>query len=163
MTIAQVAPVLNSVAAFILVVKASVLVVVAALVGFWIPEYDPGGEVEGVAILGAVQPISAVAWLAFVTGGNTNSAVSSTGFATLPLVAAPQLARFDAQGQSSPSRIWTPSAAHSIEVLKPEQALAAGPEGALPIEPVVSRMNATLSGCGTPPAASATALAEICT
>ena len=43
-------PVLNSVAAFILVAKASVLVVVAALVGFWIPEYDPGGEVEGVAI-----------------------------------------------------------------------------------------------------------------
>jgi hypothetical protein len=110
-----------------------------------------------------VQAISAVAWLAFVTGGNTNRAVSSTGFATLPLVAAPQLARFDAQGQSSPSSVWAPPAAHSIEVLKPEQALAAGPEGAFPIEAVVSRMNATLSGCGTPPAASATALAESCT
>ena len=52
------------------------------------------------------------------------------------------------QGHSSPSRVWLPATAQAIEVLM--GARGGGDPGALPIEPVVSRMNATLTGCGTP-------------
>src|SRR6202035_5081739 len=88
--------------------------------------------------------------------GNCINAASSTGFGTLPFTAPPQLARFDAHGQSSPRSVLIPFSEQTI--------LVAPQTGSLPfIDPVVSTMNTTLSGCGTPPAASATALAESCT
>jgi hypothetical protein len=58
-------------------------------------------------IVGLVQPMSAVASLEFVTGGNTNSATSSNGVGDdVPQVPG-------AQGHSSFNRVWAPAAAQS--------------------------------------------------
>ncbi|MGA7261841.1 MAG: hypothetical protein WBX30_13235 [Stellaceae bacterium] len=155
-------PVLNAVAAVILVAKESVLVVVAVLAVFTTPEYpappeDDHGAVVGNCggIIGLVQPISAVAWPALVTGGNTKRATSSNGVG----VDAPQVPW--TQGQSSFNRVWIPSAAQSTALLKPAQADPVVPPDRLAIDAVVSRINATLNGPTAPPFALATAVAEI--
>src|SRR3984893_14991510 len=105
------------------------LVAVLALVLALIPAYST-------VVTAAAQPKFAGMLCA---PGNCISAASSTGFATLPFTAAPQLARFDAHGQSSPRSVLTPFSAQTI--------LVAPQTGSLPfIDPVVSPMNTTLSG-----------------
>ena len=96
--------------------------------------------------------------------GNTSMPTSSTGAATLapswpPLfaVAAPQVARLEVQGQSAWSNARTPALAQSIlsGLLMPVT-VALQP---LVIDPVVSRMTSTFSGCEEPPRAAAVELA----
>ena len=76
--------------------------------------------------------------------------------ATLPFVAVPQLARFDAQGHSWPSRFWTPACAQSSLVLPDCKAF--GVTVGHRLRRIEDEHDVERSG--TPPAASATAVAE---
>src|SRR5208337_2375946 len=87
--------------------------------------------------------------VAVVTGGNTNRATLSTGFFTccVPLTAVQVVP--EAQGNKSPSRLWTPPNAQEICV--PEHCV---PLSAAAIDVVVSTMTAMLYGVFEPPAMS---------